>query len=117
MFRRGPFGYRRRDVDAWAAEMDSALATARAEIEHLKTSDPLPRIGAEVAEILRSLAESVAVVHENAEAEAARIRADAERDAQGLYVHAHDAMLEARKVLDDAKAEAARIIAEARASV
>ena len=84
-FRRHVLGYDRREVDAFIEQTVAALESPETVAA---SSDPLNRIGAEVASLLRTFAESVASMHDEAEQEAAAVVARAEAEAARVTTHA-----------------------------
>lgn len=127
-FKRGLFGYRRDDVDRAFARCREQVVRLEAEVDRLQKIDPYEAIGADVAGMVRELAEAVASTRERrqrevedilaaAHADADQIRAEAEAFAESLI----DSMLhDFEPRLAEANAERdrlARSLGEAHAAV
>jgi len=97
-FGRRLFGYRRADVDDALDRHRREIATLRSELDHLRGVDPFAAIGADVAGMLRALADSVGQTRERAEREAAGIVADALTEADRITA---DAEAFAESVIDE----------------
>ena len=110
-FRRRWFGYDRAEVDQFLL---STIAECRAQLEEARKTDTIRAASGEIAALLRSFAESVAIMHDEAERKAAHTLADAERKAADTVVEAErrasDALAEAHadstRIRDDAVAVA-----------
>jgi len=107
-FPRRMLGYDRLEVDRTLASTSEALRRVEAERDELRASATnLERIGAQVAEMLRALAERAIEMEEEAAAKAARIELDAQRDADEIRAQAAavlvDATLRAAQIEDEAK--------------
>jgi hypothetical protein len=80
-FRRRLWGYHRDDVDRYVADVVATNRCIREEVERVRAdADPIDRVSRDIASVLRALTDSVAHAREDAEADAARIRAEAEHD-------------------------------------
>jgi hypothetical protein len=78
-FRRRLWGYYRDDVDRYVGDVVATNRRIREEIERLRTeADPIDRVSRDIASVLRALTDSVAQARDDAEADAARIRAEAD---------------------------------------
>jgi cell division septum initiation protein DivIVA len=110
-------GYRRARVDAFIDQTAATLDTLRAELAVTVENDPLTHIGGEVAQLLRTVAEAVASMHDNAEHQAAAAAVAAEERAQAIHRNAEEEALrlttEADAVRRIAEEEALRLTTEA----
>jgi hypothetical protein len=110
-FRKRLIGYSTAAVDAEVARLRRELEVSRAEIAALEARPAVgPEVAAHLAALLQSFAETVAEGQREAEAQAARIVADAEERAAQLEAHA-------LRLLDQANEMAAATEAEASARV
>jgi hypothetical protein len=108
-FTRSLLGYAKAEVDAFVGETVAAADALRAQLGEAAANDPMARVGAEIASLLRSLAESVAAMHDDAERRAAELVGQAEETADKIR---SDAEQEARRLTD--KAESLHAIAAAK---
>jgi cell division septum initiation protein DivIVA len=113
-FGRSPFGYRRSQVDAYLADVESARRGLEAEIERLRPAEPLTRVGSDIAALLTSFAETVSALRDRINTDAERLRLEAEAYAETRRVEADRLYEEARR---DADAAASEIVNQARAEV
>ena len=87
--RRRLLGYDRRQVERVLNALSAEVGMLRGELEEARSAaTSVDRIGAEVGELLRALANGAAEVQQRAENEAARILAEAEARARGLLADA-----------------------------
>ena len=108
-------GFRRRRLGYDRAAVDAALTTAADRLERaekrrdelIETTANVERIGAHVAEMLRSLADRAAQLEEEAAATASRVVQDAELEADQIRA-------QAAAVLADAEATAQTIVESSR---
>jgi hypothetical protein len=78
-FRRRPWGYHRGDVDRYVGDVVATNRRIRDEMERVRSeSDPIERVSRDIASVLRALSDSVGRARDDAEADAARVRAKAE---------------------------------------
>ena len=116
-FRRSPFGYRRSQVDAYVAEVESARRDLEAEIERLRPAEPLTRVGSDIAALMTSFAETVSALRDrvNTDAEGVRLEAEAyaetrRAEADRLYEEAgRNAAAAASEMINQARAEVAAL--------
>ena len=120
-FRRRLLGYDRSEVDQF---LHSTIAECRLQLEEARKTDMIRTASGEIAALLRSFAESVAIMHDDAERKAAETLATAEQKAAAAVA---DAQAEAIRIRDDAvgtaraateeaelrKAESERVLREA----
>jgi cell division septum initiation protein DivIVA len=78
-FRRRLWGYRCDDVDRYVGDVVTTNRRIHEEVERLRADgDPIGRVSRDIASVLRAFTDSVARARDDAEADAARIRAEAE---------------------------------------
>lgn len=105
-FRRRWRGYDRREVDQALAATGEALRRARARCDELAASATnVERIGAEVADMIRALAERAVELEDEAAANAERAIHDAQIEADGMRAEAAAVLADAQRQRDAALAE------------
>jgi ABC-type transporter Mla subunit MlaD len=78
-FRRRLWGYHRDDVDRYVGDVVTTNRCIRDEMDRVRAeSDPIDRVSRDIASVLRALSDSVARARDDAEADAARVRAKAQ---------------------------------------
>jgi hypothetical protein len=109
-FRRQLWGYHRDDVDRYVGDVVATNRCIREEVERLRIeADPIDRVSRDIASVLRALTDSVARARDDAEADAARIRAEADEqvaDALAAATTRFAAVQQQRDAASDAVARA-----------
>jgi len=77
-FPRRLFGYSRHEVDSHLDQGARAYQAACREIDRLRAAEPLTRVGADVAALISSFAETVGTMREAAKREAGEVRDEAD---------------------------------------
>lgn len=105
-FRRRWRGYDRREVEQALASASEALRRARARCDELATSATnVERIGAEVADMIRALAERAVELEDEAAANAERTIHEAQVEADGIRAEAAAVLVDAQRQRDAVLAE------------
>jgi len=99
-FRKRLFGYDPIEVETYLAKAVETHEAVRAEVERLRTAEPLARVGGDVANLLTMFAETVSSMRDEAAAEIERLRLEATEYAEQQRVEADNYVRQQRAEAD-----------------